>query len=215
MLTKRKAPLKFFVEIALFVFSDSCCRLAQIAEISPLALTVASVNHHLVLHAWCIARQANRNGETVKHFHNYINVLSRLRTPYCTNLRQYSKRPKRGVAHDYAQIPNLQFSLPASKPEKCVGLYKIVAVCCTSHVQESMISSNRFTSIQGKTISRLSEFRVALQNFRVSFWWASLWHPKRMAGLNEREPPGKAVTARPTKRVAQLNLVKQELGLIV
>jgi len=36
-----------------------------------------------------------------------------------------------------------------------------------------------------------------------------------MAGLNEREPPGKAVTARPTKRVAQLNLVKQELGLIV
>jgi len=28
----------------------------------------------------------------------------------------------------------------------------------------------RFTSIQGKTKSWLSEFRVSLQNLRVSFW---------------------------------------------
>jgi len=37
-----------------------------------------------------------------------------------------------------------------------------------------MLSSNRLASIQGKTISPwLSEFRLSLQNFRVSFW-----HPK-------------------------------------
>jgi len=47
------------------------------------------------------------------------------------------------------------------------------AVCCNSHVQEDMISSNGFTSIQGKTISWLSEFRVSLQKFGVSFR-----HPK-------------------------------------
>ena len=55
----------------------------------------------------------------------------------------------------------------------CVGLYNIEAVCCNGHMRENMLSSNRFTSIQGKTISSLSEFRVSLQNFRVSFW-----HPK-------------------------------------
>jgi len=33
-----------------------------------------------------------------------------------------------------------------------------------------MLSSNRFTPMQGKTISRLSEFRKPLQNFRVSLW---------------------------------------------
>jgi len=36
-----------------------------------------------------------------------------------------------------------------------------------------MLSSNRFTLIQGKTVYWLSEFRVSLQNFSVSFW-----HPK-------------------------------------
>jgi len=53
--------------------------------------------------------------------------------------------------------------------QKIVSVYDIAAVCCNSHVQENMLSSNRFTSIQSKTISRLSEFRVSLQNFRVSF----------------------------------------------
>jgi len=94
-----------------------------------------------------------------------MKVLLQFRTPYCTNLRQYSKMPKRGGAHENAHIPSLQFSLPSSAPVKCDGL--------AGYVQENMLSSNRFTSIQSKTTSKLSEFRVSLQNFRVSFW-----HPK-------------------------------------
>jgi len=57
--------------------------------------------------------------------------------------------------------------------QKILWAYNIVAVCCKSQVRENLLISNRFTSIQGKTISRLSEFRVSFQNFRVSFW-----HPK-------------------------------------
>jgi len=47
------------------------------------------------------------SGETLNHFHNCIKVLSLFRTPSYTNLRQNSKRPKRGVAHENAQLPNL------------------------------------------------------------------------------------------------------------
>jgi len=53
--------------------------------------------------------------------------------------------------------------------QKIVSAYNIAAVCYNCHVQENMLSSNRFTSIQGKTIPWFSEFRVSLQNFRVSF----------------------------------------------
>jgi len=175
--------LKFFVftsrskttHIASFLSSDSYFSATQIAKISLPALTAASHDNHLVLHARCncrmfvlivvscIARQADRNGETVKHFHNCIKVLSHFCTPYCTNRWQYSKRPKRRSAHDNAQIPNLRFSLPTS------ATYNIAAVCWYSKVQENILISNHFTSIQGKTISGLSEFRVSLQNFRVSF----------------------------------------------
>ena len=38
----------------------------------------------------------------------FCKVNSQFCTPYCTNLRQYSTRLKRGGAHDNAQIPNLQ-----------------------------------------------------------------------------------------------------------
>jgi len=41
--------------------------------------------------------------------------------------------------------------------QKIVSACNIAAVCCNSHVQENMLSSNRFTSIQGKTISWLAE----------------------------------------------------------
>jgi len=44
---------------------------------------------------WCIARKADRNSETVKHFHNCIKELSQFRAPYCTKLRQYGKKLKR------------------------------------------------------------------------------------------------------------------------
>ena len=80
---------KFFVfisrgkttHIASFLSSDSCFSAAQIAKISLLILTAASLDNHLVLNArcncrpfvlvvWCIARQADRNGERVRHSHN-------------------------------------------------------------------------------------------------------------------------------------------------
>jgi len=66
--------------------------------------------------------------------------------------------------HRY-QIYNFRFQLLR---QKIVSAYNIAAVYCNSHVEENMLSSNRFTSIQGKT-TRLSEFRVSLQNFKVSF----------------------------------------------
>jgi len=119
------------------------------------SFSVASLENHLILHAccncrsfvfivvWCIARQVDRNGEIVKHFHDCIKVLSQFCTPYCTNLRQYSNRPKRGGADDNTQIPYSQFSLPTSAPKQ--SSYNIGAVCCNSHVQENML-----TSVQGK-----------------------------------------------------------------
>ena len=79
--------------------SHSCFSAAQIAKISLLALTVASLDNYLVLNArcnfvvWYITRQADRNGETVKHLHNCIRVLSHF--VHCTNIRQYSNRPSR------------------------------------------------------------------------------------------------------------------------
>ena len=140
MLTKVKHQVEIFVfisrskttHVAAFLFPDSCFSAAQKAKISLFALTVASLDSHLVLHArcnygpyvfivlWC--RQADRNGVRVKHFRNCTKVLSQFNTPYCTNLRQCSKRPKRSGAHDNAQIPNLQFSLPPSASDNCVGL---------------------------------------------------------------------------------------------
>jgi len=53
--------------------------------------------------------------------------------------------------------------------QKNVTAYNIAAVCCKGHVQENILSSNRFTSIQSKTTSKLSGFRVSMQNFRVPF----------------------------------------------
>ena len=68
----------------------------------------------------------------------------------------------------------LQFSLLTSGPENCVGgphrlitLHPSVASCNSRVQQENPLSPNRFTLIQGKTISWFSKCRVPLQNFRV------------------------------------------------
>jgi len=122
---KESSMLKFFVFISrskttdiAWCCSDSCFSAAQIAKTSLLALTAASLDNHLALNArcncrpfvlvvvWCIARQADRNGETVKHFHNcsaFLQSVFEVMLLYCANLRQYSKRPKRGGIHDNAQ----------------------------------------------------------------------------------------------------------------
>jgi len=118
-----------------------------------VALTVASLDNHLVLHARCnyrlfvsiavrcISRQADRIGETVKYFHNRIKVLSQFRTPYCTNPRQYSMRPKRGGAHCVTmhRYQNYNFHFQLLRQIN-VSAYNIQAVCCNSHVQEKMLS---------------------------------------------------------------------------
>ena len=88
---KESSLFNFFVfisrskitHIASFLSSDNCFSAAQIAKISLLILIAASFDNHLVLNArcncrrsvlvvvWCIAMQADRNGETVKHAHNW------------------------------------------------------------------------------------------------------------------------------------------------
>jgi len=97
-----------------------------------------------------------------------MKVLSHFRTPYSTNLRGIARsrcEAVRMTMHRYHQAYSFHFQLR----RKNVSAHNIVAVCCNGHVQENMVSSNRFTSTQGKTIPRLSEFRVSLQNFRVLF----------------------------------------------
>ena len=157
--------------IALFLFSDSCF---SAAKISLLTLAVASLDNHLVLHApcncrpfvfivvWCSARHTDRKGETVKHFHNWIKILSQFRTPYYTNLRQYSKRRKWGGAHDNAQMLYLQFSLPTSAPE-IVSAYNTAAACCNVFFKSFYFDTRQ-------NLDSVPEFRVSLQNCRVSFW---------------------------------------------
>jgi len=63
MLLHNNTTVRFFfisrskrTHIASFLFSDSCFSAAQIAKISLLALTVASLDYHLVLHARCNCR---------------------------------------------------------------------------------------------------------------------------------------------------------------
>ena len=99
---------------------DPCC--PKLVTDLLLVFTVASLDNHLILHArcncrlfvfvviWWIAKQADRNGETVKHFSNCIKVFSQFRTTYCTNLRKESNRPKRGGPHGKAQIPHLAYN---------------------------------------------------------------------------------------------------------
>jgi len=80
----------------------------------------------------------------------------------------------RGGAHDNAQIPFLYCNFRCLLlGQRLVSAYHC-SRCWNSHVQENMLSANRFTVLQGKTASSwLSEFWVSLQNFQVSFW-----HPK-------------------------------------
>ena len=103
---------------------------------------------------------------TVKHFHNCIKGLSQFRT-YCTNLRQYTNRPKRVMRMTMHRnhTHNFRFQLVR---QKIVSNYNI-ATCCNSHVKENMLSSNCFNSIQVKTICWLAKFMVSLQNYMYHF----------------------------------------------
>ena len=162
---RKSTILKFFVFIsrsetthfASFLFSDSYFSGAQTPKISLLVLTVASLDNHLVLHArcdcwpfvfikvWCIPRQADRNGETVKHFYNCMKMLSRFRTPYYANLRQYLRGRSEAVRMTMHRYHTYNFRFQLLR-QKIMSSYNIAAVCCNSHVQENMLSSNRFTS---------------------------------------------------------------------
>ena len=80
-----------------------------------IACALQPPTFYVFIVVWCIARQATRNGETVKHFYNWITLLLQICTPYCKTLWQYSDGPKRGGAHENAQIPYLQVTIFASK----------------------------------------------------------------------------------------------------
>ena len=80
-------------------------------------------------------------------------MLLHFHTSCYTNLWQCRNRSKRGGAHNSAQIIsvrchsyNFRFQLPR---QRIVSVHNNAA-CCNSHVQENMLSSNRFTSIQAK-----------------------------------------------------------------
>ena len=116
-------------------------------------------------------RQARRwqrwNSKTLCH--NCITVFCSFAhhtVQICDSIVRGRSEAVRMAMHRY-QAYNFRFQL---LHQKIVLAYNIAAVCCNSHVQENMLSSNRFTSIKSKTISWLSELRVSLQNFRVSFW---------------------------------------------
>jgi len=75
------------------------------------------------------------------------------------------------IFRDFAQIFNKSKLLVVNK-SKLAPLPPtplITAVCCNSQVLVNMLTSSRFSSIQGKTISRILEFGVSLQYFRMSF----------------------------------------------
>ena len=73
-------------------------------------------------------------------------MLLQFCTPYCTNLRLIVTG--RSGAHDNVNHTyNFRFQL---LHQKIVSAYNFEAVCCHSHVQENIFSSNRFSSIQGK-----------------------------------------------------------------
>ena len=185
MLTRPKHHAEIFVfiscskttHLASLSFSDSCFSAGQTAKISLHALTVASLDNHLLLHArcncrplvfiivWCSARQADCNGETVKHFIGALKCFCSFvhhTVQICGSRVTARSEAVRMTMHRYP-ANNLASTFCA----RTLSAYNIAAVYCNSCVQENMLSSNRFTSIQGKTIS---EFRVSLQNFRVSFW---------------------------------------------
>jgi len=122
------------------------------------------------LHCSLMHRQANRsqwwNSKTsfiiaLKCFRSFVHHTVQI----CGSIAAGRSEAVRMTMHRY-QIYNFRFQLLR---QKIVSAYNIAAVYCNSHVEENMLSSNRFTSIQGKT-TRLSEFRVSLQNFKVSFW---------------------------------------------
>jgi len=135
------------------------------AKIS-LILTAASLDNHLVLNARCNCRplvlvvfdaSPGKPFATAKQQNTSIIAVLFVKCfrsfVHCTNLRQYSKRPKRGGAHDNAQIPNLQLQPSVA-----------VATCRKTCFPQ-------FVLLQYKQnhILWLSEFRVPLQNIRVSF----------------------------------------------
>ena len=141
-----------------FLFPDSCLSVAQMPKISFLALTVASLDNYLALHArcncrlfvfiavWCIARQADRNGEI------FIKVLSQFHAPYCRNLgRKIAGRSEavRTTMHRY-HTNNFRFQIMC---QNIVSAFYIAAVCCNSYVQENLLSSNRLTSRQNPILA--------------------------------------------------------------
>ena len=113
--------------------------------------------------------QADRNSETVKHFHNCIKVLSQLRTPYCTNLPQYSK--KRCAWQCTETILTIFASnFCARKLRQLMTLQPSVAIAMFG---KTCFPQKRFTSKQGKIISLAFRIQGVIAKF-----WGVIFTPK-------------------------------------
>ena len=152
--------------IASFLFSDSCFSVAQIPQISLLALTVASLDNHLVLHARCncrsfafIVQQSDASPgkpiATVKQQSISIIALKCFRSfihhtvQVCGRKITGRSEAVRMTMHRYHTY-NFRFQILC---QEIVSAYNIAAICCNSHVQENMLSSNRFTSRQNHILA--------------------------------------------------------------
>jgi len=132
--------LKFFVfisrdkttHIASFLFSDSCFSVAQIAKISLVAITVASLGNHL----YCKGSRS--------FVHHTVQI--------CGSIVRCRSEAVHMILYRYqTHTFRFQFLRQKNVSAYIIG-YNIAAVCCNSHVQKNMLSSNRFTAIQGKII---------------------------------------------------------------
>ena len=139
---------------------------------SVLALQALNCRPFVFIVVWCIASQVDRMMKqqntsiiALKCFRSFVHHAVQT----CGSIMRGRSKAVRIAVHRYHTY-NIRFQLLR---QKMVSAYNISAICCNSHVQGNTLSSNPFTSTEGKTISRLSDFRVSLQNFRVSFW-----HPK-------------------------------------
>ena len=109
-----------------------------------------------------MVKQQSTSIITLKCFRSFVHHIAKI----CGSIVRGRNEAVRMTMHRY-QIYNFRFQLLR---QEIVPACNIATVFCNLHVQENLLSWKNFTSRQSKTISRFLEFRVPLQNFRVSFW---------------------------------------------
>jgi len=97
-------------------YPQSHSQLSQLPHSTTTLFCMHSATADLFLH-WCITRQADRNGETVKHFHNRVKVLSQFRA-CCANTLQYNNRHGR-QQKIFQWVQRRNFAYPLQVAERC------------------------------------------------------------------------------------------------